>query len=255
MATTTVGNVLLSSATLYPPPLLIQKQPRKATFRWRRTRKSSSSQSSSIYPLGPLDDIIAEIKSDIWESPPTCSFGPAWASELGAPSSWATTSLPISSTPRDKPLTIRKNRNSRSTGSGSGSSSNNRALARGARNNRFPLSPHGGTVGPSGLPWAVFPAVSPARQPSAYASLTGVPAVAQAADNQRRPSGFRRFTTSLLQRFQLNESNESAGERCDGSGSRPHDHHVGDEAIETYIRNNAGLYVSLSSPPDHLIAN
>lgn len=251
MATTTVGNVLISPSTLYPPPLLIQKHPRKATFRWRRTRKSASSQSSSVYTLGPLDDIIAEIKSDIWDSPPTCSFESAWASSFGAPSSWTVT--PISSTPRDKPLTIRKNRSSRSTGSGFGSSSNNRTPATGARNDHSVLSPHGGTVGPSGLPWAVLPNPPPPNLASAYAqnlAQIGVSAIAQAGvearsrTTQRRPTGLRRFTTNLLQRFHTEgQPVGSSASVCDHDGgimSCPHDHNLNDKALETDMRSNAG---------------
>ncbi|KAF1831534.1 hypothetical protein BDW02DRAFT_505028 [Decorospora gaudefroyi] len=121
-ATTNLGRVLLPTDSLCPPPLLIQKRPRRATFRRRIFRKSTHSFNGDQYVLGPLDDIIDEIKSDIWESPPDYSFDSSvlgWGNPLKAPPSWTVTPLPVSRTPIDNPLTIRKNRNSRSSASGS----------------------------------------------------------------------------------------------------------------------------------------
>ncbi|RMZ73828.1 haus augmin-like complex subunit 8 isoform x1 [Pyrenophora seminiperda CCB06] len=107
---------------LYPPPLHIQKKPRKASFRRRIFRKSSHKQSDDQFVFGPLDDIIDEIKGDIWELPPDRSLDLStfdWTCPLEAPLSWATAPLPVSRTPKDHTLTIRKNRDSRSTASGS----------------------------------------------------------------------------------------------------------------------------------------
>ncbi|CAO2655627.1 Nn.00g044300.m01.CDS01 [Neocucurbitaria sp. VM-36] len=119
---TTAGGVLLSHAALCPPPLFIRKKTRRATFRRSIFRKSTHSQNSYQYAFGPLDDIIDEIKSDIWESPPDYNSDPSindWASVLNAPSTWIVTPLPVSRIPSDRPLTIRKNRTSRSSTSGS----------------------------------------------------------------------------------------------------------------------------------------
>ena len=48
-----------------PPPLQIQKKPRRATFRKRVFRKSIHNRPNDQYVYGPLDDIINEIRSDI----------------------------------------------------------------------------------------------------------------------------------------------------------------------------------------------
>jgi len=122
ITTTTAGSVFLDRAPLCPPPLHIQKKSRKATFRRRIFRKSTPTYSDDQYVFGPLDDIIDEIKSDIWESPPDYSFNTSvfdWAQPFRAPLSWTVTPLPVSRAPSDQPLTIRKNRNSRSSASGS----------------------------------------------------------------------------------------------------------------------------------------
>jgi len=121
-AATATGSIFPPHTPLYPPPLHIQKKQRKATFRRRIFRKSSHKHSDDQYVLGPLDDIIDEIKSDIWELPSDCSFDLTaldWACPLEAPLLWATAPLPVSRTPKDHTLTIRKNRNGRSTASGS----------------------------------------------------------------------------------------------------------------------------------------
>ncbi|KAI4698761.1 hypothetical protein J4E81_005372 [Alternaria sp. BMP 2799] len=105
ITTTTAGSVFLDRAPLCPPPLHIQKKSRKATFRRRI-----------------FHDIIDEIKSDIWESPPDFSFNSSvfdWAQPLRAPLSWTVTPLPVCRAPGGQPLTVRKNRNSRSSASGS----------------------------------------------------------------------------------------------------------------------------------------
>lgn len=105
-----------------PPPLHIQKKPPKTTFRKRIFRKSTHHVSVDQYVHGPLDDIIDEIRCDIWESP--VGYGAATSSlELAAPLdvplTWTVTPLPVSRLPNDQPLTVRKNRESRSSASGS----------------------------------------------------------------------------------------------------------------------------------------
>ncbi|KAF2830683.1 hypothetical protein CC86DRAFT_343633 [Ophiobolus disseminans] len=121
MASAAVCNFLLPHpATLCPPPLEIQKRPRRTTIRRRMLRKSTHSQIQSV--KGPLDDIIDEIRSDIWDLPSGYSANPSfinWANPLKAPSTWIVTPLPVSRAPNDQPLTIRKNRNSRSSTSSS----------------------------------------------------------------------------------------------------------------------------------------
>ncbi|KAL5118927.1 hypothetical protein ACEQ8H_003250 [Pleosporales sp. CAS-2024a] len=105
---------------LCPPPLQLQERPRRATIRRRILRKAT--QSHKPTGRGPLDDIIAEIKNNIRESPSEYTDDPPlfeWIHPLKAPSTWATTLLPASRAPSDQPLTVRKNRNSRSSASGS----------------------------------------------------------------------------------------------------------------------------------------
>ncbi|KAJ4359101.1 hypothetical protein N0V95_002495 [Ascochyta clinopodiicola] len=59
---------LSQHAVYYPEPLYIHKKPRRATFRKRIFRKPTHDRHDDPYLHGPLDDIIDEIKSDIWES-------------------------------------------------------------------------------------------------------------------------------------------------------------------------------------------
>jgi hypothetical protein len=126
--TTTTGPVALSyhyRAALYPQPLHIQKRPRKSSFRRTLLRKSSYNPNYGDEVCGPLDDIIDEIKGDIWRLPPLFTFDSsllAVANPLKASATWIVTPLPVSRIPSDVPLTIRKQRNSRSTASGSSNS-------------------------------------------------------------------------------------------------------------------------------------
>jgi hypothetical protein len=105
-------------ATLCPPPLRLQKKTRRATIRRRILPKTTQNHTQSVQ--GPLDDIIAEIKSNICESPPdytTNSLFLDWSKPLKAPLTWAVTPLPVSRAPSDQPIKIRKNRNSTSSAS------------------------------------------------------------------------------------------------------------------------------------------
>lgn len=63
--TTTADDILFPHTPLYPSPLHIQKKSRKATFRRRIFHKSAHNYGGDEYVIGPLDDIIDEIKSDI----------------------------------------------------------------------------------------------------------------------------------------------------------------------------------------------
>lgn len=121
MAALAVNPFLLPHpATLCPPPLQFTERTRRITVRRRILRKPTRSQHAGVQ--GPLDDIIAEIKSNILELPPDCARKPIllnWGNPLKAPSTWAVTPLPVSRAPSDRPLAIRKNRENRSSASGS----------------------------------------------------------------------------------------------------------------------------------------
>jgi len=123
---TTNDLVLLSHhqhvPTLYPPPLHIQKKSRTSIFRQQLYQKPSHTHHGSRKVCGPLDDIIDEITSDIWCTPPQYSLDLSflkWPNPLKASATWTVTPLPVSRIPSNVPLTVRKQRNSRSTPSGS----------------------------------------------------------------------------------------------------------------------------------------
>lgn len=124
MAATLAGEDWILQAALCPPPLSIQKKSRRPTFRRRIYRKPTHSDHNA---LGPLDDIIDQIKNDIWNS---------------MPPSWTVTPLPISHIPNDQPLTIRKNRNSRSSASDSSADDPREYSPKSSRNE----ATYGGTV-------------------------------------------------------------------------------------------------------------
>ncbi|KAF1845143.1 uncharacterized protein K460DRAFT_337025 [Cucurbitaria berberidis CBS 394.84] len=239
MATTLAGGLLLSHVALCPPPLLIQKKPRRATFRRRILRKSTHSQNNSQYVFGPLDDIIDEIKGDIWGSPLDHSSHSSindWASFLNVPSTWAVTPLPVSRLPSDQPLTIRKNRNSLSSASDS-STGDQMAFS---RNNSQEEPMTGGAVGPpyttSTTPWPLLDTVTsyePIHSSSPPESTVGSrhTTAQQALENvvhnanvrpeatRRRSSRLRLFTTGLsrLRRTGTGETSGSAGDTSDTS--------------------------------------
>jgi hypothetical protein len=166
--------------------------------------------------LGPLDDIIDEIKSDIWESPPDCSFDSSvldWANPLKAPPLWTVTPLPVSRTPNGHPLTIRKNRNSRSSTSGSSFGD----LMAYSRNNSQEEPANGGPVGTphttAPTPWPLLDATSYEAAPAPSSSDSNVATehlrAQQALENvisntdsqaelpKRRSSKLRLFTNSF----------------------------------------------------------
>jgi hypothetical protein len=121
MASAVVSSFLLPHpATLCPPPLQFRKKTHRTTVHKRMLRKPTHSQFHSAQ--GPLDDIIANIKSDIRESPLEYTTNLSvfdWSNPLKAPSTWGVTPLPVNRAPSDQPLIVRKNRNSRSSASGS----------------------------------------------------------------------------------------------------------------------------------------
>lgn len=124
-ATRTTGLIALSqphSAALCPQPLHVQKRLRQSSFHRTLLRKYSHNQIHGDEVYGPLDDIIDEIKGEIWRSPPLFAFGSsslAMTNALKASATLIVTPLPVSRIPSDVPLTIRKQRASRSTASGS----------------------------------------------------------------------------------------------------------------------------------------
>jgi hypothetical protein len=279
--TTTPGGVISFHAPLCPPPLLIHKKPRRATFRRRIFRKSTHSYSGDQYVLGPLDDIIDEIKSDIWESPPDYSFDLSvldWANPLKAPPSWTVTPLPVSRTPSDHPLTIRKNRNSRSSASGSSfgdamAYSRNNSQEEPANSDPVRSSPHTDAL----APWPVLDATSyePASAPNSSSSTVATEHLSaqQALENvisnttsqaelpKRRGSKLRLFTNSFsgfngfnrLRRQNTGDTTASAGDSPDSSSLTVGEllatldemndgvtvKEPGVEAVEAYIRQNA----------------
>ncbi|KAH7396777.1 hypothetical protein DE146DRAFT_50232 [Phaeosphaeria sp. MPI-PUGE-AT-0046c] len=112
--------LLPHQANLCPPPLQYTECSRRKAVRRRILRKPTQSQHAGAQ--GPLDDIIAEIKTNILEAPPDCTSDSLllnWGNPLKAPSTWAVTPLPVSRAPSDRPLAIRKHRDNRSSTSGS----------------------------------------------------------------------------------------------------------------------------------------
>jgi hypothetical protein len=231
MASAAVSSFLLPyPATLCPPPLQLQKKARRTTVRRRILRKSTVSRNQHIH--GPLDDIIAEIKSDIRESPfcePVCPISLDWVRPLKTPSTWAVTPLPVSRAPSDQPLTIRKNRNSRSSTSGS-SMGDPMCFS---RNSSQVETTSGCTVDtplpPGNTPWPLFHATEPHERGTAAtpseATLRAENTTTRqiigksvkrkegqpAPNTQRRPSRLRLFTSGFprLRRTRTSETSAS----------------------------------------------
>jgi hypothetical protein len=217
MASAAVGNFLLPyPATLCPPPLQLRKKARQTTFRRRILSKSTVSRNQHIH--GPLDDIIAEIKSDIREftsCEPVCPIYPDWTKPLKAPSTWAATPLPVSRAPSNQPLTIRKNRNNRSFVSGS-SVEDHMSFSRNSSQDEITCSCTVGTSPPpSNTPWPLFHATE-RYEPGTNTNASNVTAHnghnaarhnleksverkegQSAPTNQRRPDRLRLFTSGF----------------------------------------------------------
>ncbi|KAL1801343.1 hypothetical protein ACET3X_001685 [Alternaria dauci] len=274
ITTTTTGGIFLDRAPLCPPPLTILKKPRKATFRRRIFRKSTPTYSDDPYVFGPLDDIIDEIKSDIWELPPDYSFDSSvfeWVHPLKAPWSWSVTPLPVSRTPNDHPLTIRKNRNSRSSASGSSLGDPMASL----RNNSHEEPGNGGPVRSlQTIEFTLWPLmdmppseVTHTFNPGDFATATEHMSAQQALKKvdanpetqgeppKRRMSKLRLFTSGLplLRRQNTGDISAGAGDTPDSisptgtaSLAAPVEadegsavEHPGDEAVEAYLLRNA----------------
>ncbi|RAR00933.1 hypothetical protein DDE82_006923 [Stemphylium lycopersici] len=129
-------DILFPHTPLYPSPLHIQKKSRKATFRRRIFHKSAHNYGGDDFDPSVLD----------------------WACPLKTPLSWSATPLPVSRTPSDHPLTIRKNRNSRSSASGSGFGD----LMADSRNNSQDEASNAGRSShiPSSVPWPPLDTIS-----------------------------------------------------------------------------------------------
>jgi hypothetical protein len=278
MITTTHG-VALSNATLYPPPLLIHKKPRRATFRRRIFRESTLSQSGEQYVFGPLDDIIDEIKSDIWELPPTFDDSSVldWAKPLEAPSTWTVTPLPVSRIPNEYPLTIRKNRNSRSTTSGSSMGDPMGPSRQGSQDQAPSRNMVRSSDSSDSTPWPLIdlatlycetsasnPAISNVNDGPHTAQQT-LEKVIRDAENQvdvtkRRPSRLRRLTNGFprLRRMGTQDTNTSTADAPESASPTisvspsAHDktedgvdaREPSDQAIEAYIKKVSRKYVS-----------
>jgi hypothetical protein len=162
MAPAALESFALSQQSVFCPlPLHIQKKPRRAAFRNRIFRKSTHHQVDGKYVYGPLDDIINEIRSDIWESPHDYSNEAShlgWAAPLEVPSSWTVTPLPVSRLPSSRPLTIRKNRETSSSTSSSSMGDHTNFSRTGSRDNAFNGGPVGAPASTGTTPWPSFDA-------------------------------------------------------------------------------------------------
>jgi hypothetical protein len=240
MALANLHGVGLSQyATFYPPPLQIQKKPRRATFHRRLLRRPTHAQHHTDLDHGPLDDIIDEIKGGIWASPPdycTDSFVFDWADPLRVPSTWTSTPLPISRIPSGQPLMVRKNRQSHSSTSGS-SGGDSMALSRHTSGmNSDPVS----SLLPHVPPWPRLNAAT-SNEPRDYATIFAG-ATANAVEHpppcKRRSSRLRLFTSGFSR---LRRSNtRSSGTAMPSTSPTPsEDLQPNDEAVEAHAWNNA----------------
>lgn len=280
MATISTENYGFTQGALCPPPLSIQKKSRRATFHRRILRKSTRSQNSDQYLLGPLDDLIDEIKSDIWHTPPEYSFDSSlldWMNPYTAPSSmWAVTPLPVSRIPSKQPLTIRKNRHSHSSAS---VSSFGDAMAD-SRHDSQEEPVYGGPVGSpyteQKILWPVLDSAMPVETASAPCSLeidarNHYPTAHHTLQNvvrntegysgatKRRPSILRLLTNGIPRLRRVGTADTSSSAR-EGSNTLSLSDDVSltahadleneldanepsDDAVEAYIRSNARKYV------------
>jgi hypothetical protein len=276
MALATCDAFALSQhATFCPPPLHIQKKLCRATFHKRIFRKSSHHRHNDQYVYGPLDDIIDEIKSNIWGSPHDCSTDASlldWANPLEVPSTWTVTPLPVSRLPSDQPLTVRKNRESRSSTSGSSMGDPIHFPRSGSRDDPFDGGPVGTASSVGTAPWPLLDACTSYESTHApnttetigYFNITGVQGALEHADHnvgdrpvptKRRPSRLRLFTG--LTRLRRTETAETSGGSGDSSelaspatATSFEAHEVdrigeevlqepSDDAVEAYVRKNA----------------
>lgn len=255
-------------AAFCPQPLQIQKRTRRATFRKRIFRKSTHHGHNDEYVCGPLDDIINEIKSNLWESPHAHSTEASllgWAVPLDVQSTWTVTPLPLSRTPSSQPLTIRKNRESRSSASSSSVGDAMYFSRTSSRDDADYGGPVGAPVSTGIAPWPLFDA--PTSYESAHASSTSdavnglnhseAPDCASqsvekpALPSKRRSSRLRLLTgLSRLRRTDTAETSGSGGDTSDlKSPVSPEAHHENwleeellpepsVDAVEAYFRKN-----------------
>ena len=261
---------LSQHAAFCPPPLQIQKKSHRATFRKRIFRKSIHHRHNGQYVYGPLDDIIDEIRSNIWESPHDYSTETSvlsWAAPLEVPSTWTVAPLPLSRLPSNQPLTIRKNRESRSSVSGSNMDDRMYSSRSSSQDGVFDSSPARAPA--STAPWPLFddpssykmthaPETSSATGGSSHAGAQKAPdddiriAEARTVPTKRRPSVLRIFTgLSRLRRTNTSETSGSSGGASDlASPTAREDHNEdyireqvwqepSDDAIEAYVSKNA----------------
>lgn len=218
---------------------------------------------------GPLDDIINEIRSDIWESPHDYSTEAShlgWAATLEVPSSWTVTPLPVSRLPSSRPLTIRKNRETSSSTSSSSMGDHTNFSRTGSRDNAFNGGPVGAPASTGTTPWPSFDApvsYETAHVPDASGNagqtcqIENTENLSQNADDRhvptkRRPSILRLFTgLSRLRRADTGEISGSSGDASDLASPTRLEAHTEDDvgedlspepsedAVETYIRKHA----------------
>jgi hypothetical protein len=261
--------VLLQHSAFCPPPLHIQKKPRRVTFRKRIFRKSTHHRVDDKYVYGPLDDIINEIRTDIWESPQDYSTEASllgWAAPLEVPSTWTVTPLPVSRLPSNQPLTIRKNRESRSSTSGSSVGDPMSFSRTSSHDNAYNGGPVGAPTSTGTAPWPSFDApvlYNTTHAPDASGTV-GHTYQSEAVENlsldaddrpvytKRRPSVLRLYT-SLSRRRQKDtgETSGSSGDASDLASPTTLEVHnedaVGEDpspepskdAVEPYIRKHA----------------
>ncbi|KAF3034622.1 hypothetical protein E8E12_006335 [Didymella heteroderae] len=221
------------------------------------------------YLYGPLDDIINEIRGDIWESPHDYKAEAShlgWAAPLEVPSTWTVTPLPVSRLPSNQPLTIRKNRESRSSTSGSSMGDHMNFSRTSSNDNALNGGPVGAPASMGTAPWPLFDA--PVSYEIAHApdapgnnahtcNIEPAENLSQDADDRsvptkRRPSVLRLFTgLSRLRRTDTGETSGSSGDASDlASPTRLETHNedeVGvelspepsEDAVEAYVRKYA----------------
>ena len=267
MALATLDTPGLSQhAAFCPPPLHIQKKPRRATFHKRIFRKSTHHRPNDQYVYGPLDDIINEIRSNIWESPhdySTEAYLLDRATPLEVPSTWTAIPLPVSRLPSNQPLTIRKNRESRSSASGSNMGDPRHFSRSSSQDDAFGGGPVVAPASAGTISWPLLDEptsyrTADAPETSGAAGLNAQEAFRSISQNtedrniptKRRPSVLRLFTgLSRLRRTDTGEIS-SGGDTSDlvsptsleahnDNRSEDASQEPGEDAVEAYIRRNA----------------
>ena len=228
------GVGLSQYTTFYPPPLQIQKKPRRATFHRRLIRRPTYAQHHTDCDHGPLDDIIDKIKGDIWASPPdycldTSAFD--WTNPLQVPPTWTATPLPVSRIPSDQPLRVRKNRQSHSS-----TSDSSRGCSMAFSRHTSGMNSDPVTSPPSSVPiWPLLHAATSTEPHSCATAYTGTTAdiAEQPLPSKRHSSRLRLFTNGFSR---LRRSNtRSSGTAISSTSSNPPEHlETSDEAFGAY---------------------